>query len=64
MAETKYQVTIWEYERGWGSSRDEIKHFDTEAEAKKFCDDYNAQNNLDEVPDWYMTAQYDGPVKV
>lgn len=68
MAEVKniqslYRVDIIESERGWGQKVDEIKYFDNEPEAKKFVEDYNADNNLPQVPDWYMYAVYRGKVK-
>lgn len=49
-------VHIMEYERGWGSKIDEVKTFDTPELAADFCKTYNAKNNLDYVPDWYMVA--------
>lgn len=67
MAEIKipqaYKVTIIESERGWGQKIDEVKYFDNESEAKKFCDTYNGYNDKPEVPDWYMYARYDGKIK-
>ena len=54
-----YLVYIIESERGWGSKVDEIREFNTEQEAKDFVKKFNAQNNLPQVPDWYMRA--DGP---
>jgi hypothetical protein len=57
-----YRVDIVEYERGWGSKVDETLYFDNEAEARKVCDDFNAGNTAKEVPDWYMIAEYRGPI--
>ena len=58
----RYRVDIIESERGWGQKVDDIKFFDSEDEAKAFVRDYNKDNNLPQVPDWYMYA--DGPTKV
>lgn len=61
---SKIQVMIIESERGWGQRVDEEKYFDTLEEAEKFCTDYNASNNLDHVPDWYMFAMIPGHDKL
>jgi len=53
----KQQVFIMESERGWGIKIDEVRYFDTPEQALKFIEDYNARNNLTEVPDWYMYAE-------
>lgn len=53
----KVRVCIIESERGWGSKVDEVKYFDTRGEAQAFCVEYNKDNNLAEVPDWYMVAR-------
>jgi hypothetical protein len=46
MAEVKigtlYKVTMTEYERGYGQRPMGVKFFTTEAEAKKFCEEYAA----------------------
>lgn len=52
----KVTVHIIESERGWGSKLDEVEQFDTRAEAEAFVNDYNAKNDLPQVPDWYMYA--------
>ena len=57
---TAYRVDLIEYERGWGSKIDETIYFDNETEARKYCEDFNARNYDDEVPDWYMIAEYRG----
>lgn len=57
---TAHRVDIIEYERGWGSKVDETIYFDNEAEARKYCDDFNSKNTAKEVPDWYMIAEYQG----
>lgn len=51
-----WKVQIIESERGWGQRVDEVKKFDDEVSAKNFAKEFNAQNNLDYVPDWYMYA--------
>lgn len=53
----KYKVQIKEYERGWGSRVDEVKTFDTYDEAFEFCEEFNKENNLPYVPDYYMLAK-------
>jgi hypothetical protein len=50
------KVDIIESERGWGSKIEDTKVFTTLAEAEKFVKEFNADNNLDYVPDWYMYA--------
>ena len=65
MAELKvngyaYRVDIIESERGWGSKVDETKYFESEAEAKEFCKEYNSTNPPGPAPDWYMQANYVG----
>lgn len=51
-----WKVTIIESERGWGQRVDEVKEFKTYEDAKKFQIEFNAQNDKDYVPDWYMVA--------
>lgn len=60
---TKWGVTIMEYERGWGSRVDEIKEFINYDEALNFQRNFNADNDKDEVPDWYMVAHDPHPIK-
>lgn len=62
MAKFRWRVDIIESERGWGQKIDDRKFFDTEQEARDYVVEYNKDNNLDYVPDWYMRA--DGPTKV
>lgn len=50
-------VFIIESERGWGQRVDETIYFDTTREADEFIRDYNKDNNLPQVPDWYMYAR-------
>ena len=57
-----YRVNLMEYERGWGVKIDETIYFDNEAEARKYCEDFNAKSINPTVPDWYMIAEYCGPV--
>ena len=58
----KHLVQIREYERGWGSRLEIEKLFDTDTEAIDFCKDYNKDNNLPVVPDYYWKADYIGTV--
>lgn len=59
---SKFEVAIIEYESGWGSRVDEVKHFDTFEKAEAFIKKFN-QPNVDDyaktktVPSWYMTAR-------
>jgi hypothetical protein len=54
---TMPKVYIIESERGWGQKVDEVKEFDSEEAADKFCKEYNEKyNNQEKVPDWYMYA--------
>ena len=61
---TKYRVDIIESERGWGQKVEDVKFFDTEDEADTYCKQFNKDNNLPYVPDWYMVAQKVGWVPV
>jgi hypothetical protein len=58
-----YRVEIIESERGWGQKIDEVKYFDSEADAKFFCTNYNKDNPAGPAPDWYMQANYCGKVR-
>lgn len=63
MNQSLYKVELTEYERGWGSKHWDTKYFDNEAEAKKYAYDYNKEHNSkNEVPDWYVRADYAGKV--
>ena len=62
MAKYRYRVDIIESERGWGQKVDDVKFFDDEEAANSFVEEFNKDNNLDYVPDWYMRANT--PVKV
>lgn len=59
-----HRVDIIESESHWGSKVVVlILHFDTEAKARKYVDDYNKKYNPPgPTPDWYMIAQYVGKV--
>lgn len=56
LIKVRYRVDIIESERDWGSKVDEVKYFDEEKEAKEFVATFNAKNNKETVPDWYMYA--------
>ena len=62
MAKYRWRVNVIESERGWGQKVEDIKFFDDEQTAKDFVKDFNKDNNLSYVPDWYMYA--DEPQKV
>ena len=51
-----WYVNIIESELGWGQKVVEVKSFETEEEANKFVTEFNAENNKDYVPSWYMYA--------
>ena len=51
-----YKVYIIESERGWGQKVDEVREFQTLAEAKEFVTKFNSKNTEENVPDWYMYA--------
>ena len=57
---TAYRVDLVEHDRFLGSKLDESLYFDNEAEARKYCEDFNARNTATTVPDWYMVADYRG----
>lgn len=57
-----YRVDIAEYERGWGSKLNASVYFDSEAEAREYVQTFNAKNTAEQVPDWYMVADYRGKV--
>ncbi len=59
-----FKVVFTEYERGWGQKHWNTEYYDNEAEARKRAIDYNLENNnKDYVPDWYVRADYEGPVR-
>lgn len=52
-----WKVVIIESERGWGQRVDEVKEFETKAEADAFVKEFNSENTAPTAPDWYMQAQ-------
>lgn len=59
-----FKVELTEYERDWGQKHWDTWYFDNESEARQAAIDYNTKhNNLKEAPDWYVRADYVGPVK-
>ena len=52
-----WRVTVIESERGWGQKVDEYRRFETKEEAEQWAKQFNAKNDLDYVPDWYMRAE-------
>lgn len=59
-----FKVELTEYERGWGQKHFDTWYFDNEAEARLAAIDYNLKNNnLTVAPDWYVRADYAGPVR-
>ena len=64
MSQDLFKVVLTEYERGWGQRHWDTLYFDNEAEAQRYAIDYNKKhNNLDYAPDWYVRAEYVGPVR-
>jgi hypothetical protein len=58
-----FKVVFTEYERGWGQKHWNTEYYDNETEARQRAIDYNLEhNNKDYVPDWYVRADYAGPV--
>ena len=58
-----FKVELTEYERGWGSKPWDVLYFDNEVEARQYAIDYNLKhNNAPSAPDWYVRADYAGPV--
>lgn len=51
-----WKVTIIESERGWGQRIDDVMEFKNYEDAKKYQIKFNADNNKNYVPDWYMVA--------
>lgn len=51
-----WTVDLIESERGWGQRLDETLEFDDYDKACEYVRDFNAQNDLPHVPDWYMYA--------
>ena len=59
-----FKVQLTEYERGWGQKPWDTWYFDNEAEARAAAIDYNRKHNTaDSAPDWYVRADYAGPVR-
>ena len=51
-----YKVTMTEYERGWGQRPMGERWFDTEQDARSFCEEYNRDPG---DPDCYFRARYE-----
>ncbi len=59
-----FKVKLTEYERGWGQKHWDTWYFDNEAEARQAAIDYNrTHNTASSAPDWYVRADYVGPVR-
>ncbi len=58
-----FKVEFTEYERGWGQRHWDTEYYDNEEEARQRAQDFNLEhNNKTYVPDWYVRAEYMGPV--
>ena len=63
-ASNLFKVVFTEYERGWGQKHWDTEYYDNEAEARERAIAYNREhNNKDYAPDWYVRADYAGPVR-
>ena len=60
--QARYRVTLWESERGWGRRVFMDIDFEDLAAAQAKAREVNAENNLPQVPDYYVFA--DAPVLV
>ncbi len=59
-----FKVVFTEYDRFSGRKHWDTEYYDNEAEARKRAIDYNLEhNNLDYAPEWYVRADYEGPVR-
>lgn len=61
MIGVKWKVKFTEYERGWGQ-RVEYEYYDSKESAKQAVEHCNSMNTATHAPDWYMIAEYIGPV--
>lgn len=50
-----YKVTMTEYERGWGQRPMGERYFDSEQDARAFCEEYNRDPG---DPDCFFRASY------
>ena len=50
-----FKVVMTEYERGWGQRPMGERFFDSEADARAFCDEYNREPG---DPDCFFRASY------
>ena len=63
LGQTLYKVVFTEYERGWGAKPWDTEYYDNETEARNRAIAYNRlHNNLASAPNWYVRAEYVGPV--
>ena len=61
---TVYKVVLTEYERGWGQRHWDTIYFDNAREARVYAENYNIKHNSEHsAPDWYVRADYVGPVE-
>jgi hypothetical protein len=58
-----FKVVLTEYDRFSGQKHFDTWYFDNEAEARRVAIDYNTRHNTAaSAPDWYVRADYAGPV--
>ena len=52
-----WRVTVIESDRFMGQKVDGYRRFETKEKAQKWVSEFNSENTLDYVPEWYMYAQ-------
>ena len=57
-----FKIEINDVERGGVSKIEDTKHFETEADALYFCDQFNKKNDEDYMTNKYHMAKYIGKV--
>ena len=57
MENTAYTIAVIESEKGWGSKVDDYMVCLSPEDALAFKTEFNAENDKDTVPDWYMYAE-------
>jgi len=57
MTKLAVKITVIESERGWGRKVDDYMVCTTQKETLDFKQEFNAKNNKDVVPDYYMACE-------
>lgn len=58
-----FKVTVIESESGWGQRIDDHMVCLSIEDAKNFIQEFNSENDLPNIPDWYMYAE-DTPIHI